>query len=352
MAYDKLFLVGAADVRIYEDAQKSSLVAVGKSMVNTSITTSVSENEIRGGRTNALQYAFKHSQNAEVTITNTQWSPVLLSKTLGATLTMGFDIRKEESLTVSTGTVTVTNTPVGSEGGSARGWYTYDGVSYSGIFSGKVLTVDGAVPNASVICVSYYYTDSSVTTLTVPANFIPKIVYVEMEANLATSEAGAGGIVGTAIITIPALQLDGAVTLNMTSDGYSETPLSGKALAYTPVSGQGNACATSDVYFYISQYIFNSNWYDGLTNIAIVGGESELEIDDAIQLSVWGFNQYGSFQVPDYTDITFESSSEAVATVSATGVVTALTAGTTIITATVTDAPTNIDTTTITVNPA
>ena len=329
---NRYYAVGVADAYIYADAQKSALIAVGKVLTNTSLEFATSSTEIRGGKRNPLRYTYFHTPDITFTLTDATWNLSLLAKNCGGTLEDGAVVPIEEKITLVGKTGTVTQTPVGSEGGSAYCWYEYNNTAYRATFTNKTFTVDGSIPDNAIVCATYSYTNSGARKLTVPADYIPSIVYVETVQDLASDKAG-NGIVGSNIFVIPSAQLSGANTINMTPDGYSETALTMKVNAHTPY---GSHCG-KDVFCYIIQNIKDVKWYDTAVELAISGDEA-LIVGETSQLSVYQIKEgYGeSSLVPNYADLTFASSATGVATVSASGVVTAISAGSAVITATVT----------------
>lgn len=331
---DRYFSVGVSKAKVYGDAQKSTLVAVADVLRTSTIDISTGSTEIRGGQRNPLLYTYFHTPDVTVTLTNTAWNMSLMAKNSGGTLGTTAVVPYEEEITLVLKVGTVSKTPVGSEGGAAYCWYNYNGVAYRATFSGSTFTVDSSIPDNSVVCVSYSYTNNAVTNLTVPANYIPATLYIEMENALATNNAGSG-VVGRNIYVIPSAQLSGAQTIEMTSDGYTETELTMKALAYKPY---GSTCGNSDIFCYIIQEITNANWYDNVVELAVTGGDDDIDVGSTAQLTVYAIREGldGSFIVPDYSDLTFASGTTGVATVSASGVVTGVSAGTAVITATIT----------------
>jgi hypothetical protein len=333
----RYYAVGVADARIYGDAQKSTLVAVAKVLLDSTLTFATSATDIAGGKRNPLRYTYFHSARVTGKITSAEWNLSLIAKNNGGTLSNGAVVPITESITLVDKVGTVTETPVGSEGGTAYCWYVYNGTEYRATFSGKTFTVDSSIPDDSIVCASYSYTNSGVTKLTVPANYIPSILYIELDQDVATDNAG-NGIVGRNLFVIPSAVLTGNQTINMTADGYSETALEFNAISYTPY---GATCETGDVYCYMIQEIFDENWYDTAVDLAVYGVDT-LVVAETGQLNVVQIKEGlgESWLVPDYADLTFDDGTPTYASVDANGVVTGVSAGTQVITVTVTAKPT------------
>jgi len=120
--------------------------------------------------------------------------------------------------------------------------------------------------SGDIVCVRYYALDAASRSVTIPANAIPKIVRLVMSAQLNSSDVATNKI-GEVQIIVPKFSLSGAFTLSMTSDGVSQTPLSG--MAYSFVDTETAACTSKPVYAKVIEIIDNANWYDGVIALAI-----------------------------------------------------------------------------------
>lgn len=120
----------------------------------------------------------------------------------------------------------------------------------------------------------------------------------------------------------------------VTSSGAATSNISGMALAV--LNGEG--CDDTGYYAIIKEVHLTGNWYDGLERIAVSGAEKELAVGDTATLQVYG--QYADGRVGRIGNdkLTFTSDT-AYASVSDAGVVTAASAGTSIISISVTDKP-------------
>ncbi len=97
-------------------------------------------------------------------------------------------------------------------------------------------------------------------------------------------------------------------------------------------------CSEGGYYAHIKEVLFDGNWYDGLERIAVSGAEKELAVGDTAVLQVYGQYKNGSVGRIGNDKLTFVSDSE-YASVADTGVVTAASAGTSIISISVTAKP-------------
>jgi hypothetical protein len=331
------FLTSVADVYAYD--QSDNILFTGKTLLDSSVEVSLGSAPVRGGRGNQLQYIYYHTGEMNVTLTDTQWNLGMLASTVGSETSALNNAYSEEDvtlLTATTGAVTG-GTPIAFEGSTIYGWATdSEGNTARVIFTGTNFTVVSGEEVAgwttgTVVCVRYYNSIAS-TGITIPANIIPKVVKLVMEAQLNSADVSTNKI-GVVQIIVPRLQLSGAFSISMTADGVSNTPLTGMALAYKPSTEEG--CEVSSYYARIIEILDGANWFDNVIAFAIEGGDfSMLTTDDDITLKVWAIPSSGvPFIVPDYTDLEFTSATPATATVGlSTGVVSPVGAGTTLLT--------------------
>jgi hypothetical protein len=323
----KKFLVGVGNVVAMQNGQ---IVAYSRTMLNTGFEVSTSNTEIRGGQGNQLLYVYYHTGALSITLEDTQWQLPWIMLNTGASYEVGGNFWEQETIGYSgTGYVTPTQTPIALDGTTINGFVEYKGGNY------VVPYADGAFDISSVgiaegdsACLGYFVSDISGSTITIPANIIPDTVHLFITGKLASDTAGSG-LIGDAVIEVPLAQLSGAQTISMTADGYSTTPLTANALAYSPVEG---GCESGAYYAKISERISGASPLDGVTALAIAGGDFSLANGSSATLQVYAVKNGRSFLV-DNSQLTFSSSSSSVATVGEhTGIVTAAaSSGTTVI---------------------
>ena len=322
----KKFLVGVGNVVAMQNGQ---VVATSKTMLNTGFEVSTSNTEIRGGQGNQLLYVYYHTGALNITLEDTQWQLPWLMLNTGAALSVGGNFWEQETIVGGSATITPTKVPVAIDGDTAYAFVEYEGTIYACPYA------DGTVDISSVglqegdrACMGYFVSDMSGQTITIPANIIPDTVHLFITGKLASDTAGSG-LIGDAVIEVPLAQLTGAQSISMTADGYSTTPVSAMALAYAPVDG---GCDTNAYYAKISERVSGANPFDGVTALAIAGGDFSLANGSSATLQVYAVKNGRSF-LADNSQLTFTSSTGSVATVGQhTGVVTAVAStGTTVI---------------------
>lgn len=315
----KKFMVSVADVRIY-NVDNDNLLAVGKTLIDSSLEMTLGNADIRGGRGNQLQGVYYHTSDLNLTVNETQFNLDFLSMAVGQEVITGANVYMEETITLGaagTGTVLL-GTPITVTGTTIYGWVTQvNGTVEKVTFSGTTFATSSGT-SGDVVCVRYYHTNAAARSLTISADVLPKIVRVELETLLISSQETTSRI-GVVQIIVPTATLTGAFSLAMTSDGVSTTPLAIRALASTELTTA--SCSNVPVLAKIIEIIDAANWYDNVVAISIQGGDFTMSATATRQLVVWAIPTSGAaFPIAlTGTNITFSSSVVGTATVSANG---------------------------------
>lgn len=318
--------------------QGNNVIFTAKTLLDSGITVETSNQEIRGGVGNQLQAVYYHTGTLNVTLTDTQFRLPYIALNTGSKIVAGGNIWANETVTLVGSTGTLNGTPVSIDGQPLSVWVE-DGDSYATLpvtLTGNKYTfsiANTSIPQNSTICVMYMNTQNSAQSITIPANIVPDRIRLYITANLYGDVSGSG-FVGKVQIEIPVCQLAGSQEITMTADGYSNTPLTGMALAYSDGSV---GCSAGAYYAKITEYLDGSAWYDGVSGLSIEGGDFSLKNGESSTLRVWAVKGNTSF-LCDNAKLTFTSGTEATATIGAnTGIVTTVAAGTTLLKAVITD---------------
>jgi hypothetical protein len=308
----KKFMVSVANVNIY-NVDTGALLAIGKTLIDSSLEMTLGSTDIRGGRGNVLQAIAWHTSDLNIKVSETQFNLDFLALSVGSDVTTGSSVYQEESVTLVANSGTVVGTPIASVGTNLYGWVTSVAGTEKVTFTGQAFTSALATATETV-CVRYYATNSAARSLTINADILPKIVRVEMETLLISSQNTTNRI-GVVQIIVPTCTLLGGFSLSMTSDGVSSTPLALRALANQDLTSA--ACSTVPVLAKIIEVLDSANFYDNLIGISIQGGDFSMAATGTRQLIVWGVPQTGAaFQIPlTGTNMTFTSSVGATATI-------------------------------------
>ena len=270
---------------------------------------------------------------------------------LGVNLEQGGISVVEEELTVGAvgASLTLSQTPVAFDG-SYIGWYKKPADD-----DWSIGTIDAAQKKMNVAdaktgehyCVKYFYQNENAKSITIKAQFVPKVLHLVMindlfsgsSSDVATSTSKYGRL----ITDIPNFQLDGAIDLSWAAASAATVSLSGKALAYSAA----DTCETDPVYGTMTQEIFGAKWQDEVYALALENPDVDLSENGTETLIVRAlFKGAVAPQRKDNSNFTFavENAPAATATdvkVGAnTGVITAGSqAGTAVIFVTLTNYP-------------
>lgn len=340
---EKEFMVSVGDARLY-DLSNDNLIAIGKTMIDSSFELTLANSDIKGGRGNPLLAVYYHSPDLQIKISETQFNLDFLAATVGKDIVTGENVYTQETITLGAlGTGTVLGTPLAVATTTIYGWVTHlDGTVEKVTFSGSTFaTSTGA--SGDVVCVRYFHANSAAKSITIESSILPKLVRLELETLLISGSENSTARIGVVQILVPVAQLNGSFSLNMTSDGISSTPLSLRAMTSTDLTTA--ACSNVPILAKIVKILDTANWYDDVVALAINGGDFSLAHPNTRQLVVTAIPSSGSaFTVPlTGTNITFSSATVGTATISANGgLVTTVAAGTSLLKATVTQ-KTSID---------
>ncbi len=331
----KRFLVSVGDAVAM---QGNNIIFTAKTLVDSGITVETSNTEIRGGQGNQLQAVYYHTGTFNITLTDTQFRLPYIALNTGSKIVTGGDIWTNETVVLQDKVGTLSGTPVKIANQDLAVWVEYDDVHYTlpvtVVGSTYSFTVENTpIPENSTLCVMYMNTKNAAQSITIPANIIPDRIRLYITATLYGDTTGSGKV-GTVQIEVPVAQLTGSQEITMTADGYSNTPLTAMAIAY---SDNTVGCSSGSYYAKITEYLEGSSWFNGVTGLAIEGGDFTLAKGNNATLRVWAVKGNTSF-LCDNSELTFSSGTEDTAIVGPhTGVVTTIAAGTTLLKAIITD---------------
>jgi hypothetical protein len=334
----KKFVVGVANVTAL-NISTGDVIFKSKTMLDDSITISTSNQEVSGGQGNALQYVYYHSGRLNAKLTDIQFSLNAIAANVGSTIVTGSDVWVEETVILgSGGTGSVVGTPILTPDISGSDVYGYvtdaDGLTTKVTFSTKSFTLSGGAEN-DVVTVQYFADDASARYVKVNANFLPSIVRLILDAQLASSEessAAGASVIGNVQIEIPRFQIAGSQEISMTSSGVSQTPLEGMALAYNTTA------ANSGYYATITEIIDSANWYDNVFALATEDNSIAITHPGTSTPVIWAIPNNGDapFRAP-VADLSFTSGTTATCTVGLhTGIITSEGSGTSVVSCVIT----------------
>lgn len=305
----KDFLVSTADVAFIVNGM---LAFTGTTSLNTSISVSMEDQEITGGKGNKTLYKYKYGRKLTPSIEMAEWNLAYIAANVGSTIFEGLDdvFMVAECVTLTNGVGTLLKTPVGKVFVEKS-----DGSTLEVTPVGTTITVGSEDDHVTV---TYQY-NTNVKRITIDAESSPMIGELILTADKHNNQKGK---VGEVQIDIPSFQLSGTFDITLEAGGNTTTKLDGDALAVG-----GAACSNGSVYAYITE-IPSVESSVSVSDIAATPAKINLTAGDTKAITVVGMKGglYSNVGI-DIADCVITSGDPSVATVS-DGVITAVAAGT------------------------
>lgn len=312
MEKSKDFLVSTADVAFIVNG---TLAFTGTTSLNTSISVSMEDQEITGGKGNKTLYKYKYGRKLAPSIEMAEWNLAYIAANVGSSIFEGLrDVfAVSECVTLTNGTGTLQKVPVGKVYVEKA-----DGSSVEVTPAGSTITIGNSNETVSV---TYQY-NTTVKRVTIDAESAPLVGKLILTADKHNNKTGK---VGEVQIEVPSFQLSGTFDISLEASGSTTTKLDGDALAVN-----GASCSDGSVYAYITD-IPSAASAVTISDIAVTPAVIELAANETMTLSVIGIKGglYSNVSI-DISECNITSEDTAVATV-VNGIVTGVAAGVTYI---------------------
>ena len=308
----KDFLVSTADVAFFVN---DVLAFTGTTSLNTSISVSMEDQEITGGKGNKTLYKFKYGRKLAPSIEMAEWNLSYIAANVGSTVFEGLKdvFAVAECVTLTNGVGTLKKVPVGKVFIEKA-----DGSTAEITPVGSTITIGN---EEGTVLVTYQYS-TNVKRVTIDAESTPFVGRLVMSADKHNNKKGK---VGEVQIEVPSFQLNGTFDISLEASGSTTTKLEGDALAV-----EGASCSDGSVYAYITEIPSQASTVS-VSDIAVTPAVINLAATETKNISVIGIKGglYSNVGI-DVADCVITSDDSKVATV-ANGVVTAVATGTTYI---------------------
>lgn len=231
----KDFLVSTADVAFLVNGQ---LAFTGTTSLNTSISVSMEDQEITGGKGNKTLYKYKYGRKLAPSIEMAEWNLAYIAANVGSTVFEGLKdvFAVAECVTLTNGVGTLNKVPTGKVFVEKA-----DGTTAEVEPVGSTITVGDL--NGKVLATYQYNT--TVKRVTIDAESTPMIGELILTAD---KHNNLKGKIGEVQIDIPSFQLSGTFDISLEASGTTTTKLDGDALAV-----EGASCTDGSVYAYITE---------------------------------------------------------------------------------------------------
>ena len=354
-----LFVKGVAERRFYDFAT-GNIVGLDKVASEAAFSVSVNLQEIVGGIGNHLVGVIPDSVRVTGTYTSQAFS--LETRKLITGGAMGYNAPAPicETIKASGATLTVSKTPVKHLGQKASDEYAWCYVKPQGAttYTGTNYEIDiatGNVQNFTATAdetyeVFYFVANASAQSLAIPEQYNPSVVTVEIKFGVYANQNNSvsdGTFQGWLYVIAPRAictgdaGISGGQTSNATTDGawMALSDSNEDGLTCDGCGGSGNNLA-----YYV--YVPCGDAAEEVQALAIPGGGITVAVGETKQIPVKYVMPDDTLVQPTYTDLTYNSSATAKATVSSSGVVTGVASGNSTVTVTLTKADSTTLTTT------
>ena len=326
----KDFLVSTADVAFLVNGQ---LAFTGTTSLNTSISVSMEDQEITGGKGNKTLYKYKYGRKLAPSIEMAEWNLAYIAANVGSTVFEGLKdvFAVAECVTLTNGVGTLNKVPTGKVFVEKP-----DGTTVEVDPVGSTITVGDL--NGKVLATYQYNT--TVKRVTIDAESTPMIGELLLTADKHNNRKGK---VGEVQIDVPSFQLSGTFDISLEASGNTTTKLDGDALAV-----EGASCTDGSVYAYITEIPSVASSV-AVNDLAVTPAVINIAVNEEKKLNIIGIKGglYSNVSI-DAKDCVISSDEPSKATVS-NGVVKGVAEGTTYINVTYGDVK---DVVKVTVTPA
>ena len=339
---------GIAEMTLYDPATGDIVYWTNK--VQTGNTaTSANDGVIEGGLNNQALTYIPDTVRITGTFEAADFSLVARGLAMGSEVSYNATVPVMESITASGTKLTVTGEPVPAygEASDATAYRCYvgtDGVNYQ-VDPDTKEVINFVATSGQTYCVQYYVKMASAEQLPMPTSWSPKVLSGTIKIPIYGQNgqsAQNSNKIGYLYEFIPRLQLIGG---DMGVNG-SQTEASTTSVQFTAIADKETdisclECASGNsVYGYM---VFMPCGADAASSavsaLAIVGGGVSVAEEGTAQIPVYYVMPDSSLVTPAYTDLTYQSQAQGTATVSPSGLVTGVAAGSTTITVSITAHP-------------
>lgn len=273
----KYFLgsVGTAEAFRLVDG-KPTMAFVAKTLTDSSISVTITKDELRGGTNAPVVANFFHDPAVAITLTDILYKESYIEAQLGTTFARGLNAYQGEEVVCNGNKLSLKQTPADipmlkcdSGAVTKMVWYALEGSDdykvSTAIASNKVTIEDGI--EGKTYCVRYYGSSNEAKEAVVKSDLIPQELMLVITVPIFAGDACAaskGSKAGTLTFEVPRFQLDGGqeFTFNMSSNATMN--LNGTAMVMNEGCDVG-----SGKLFRIIEVIEGRSLTDGLVAIAI-----------------------------------------------------------------------------------
>lgn len=337
------FLKGMVET-IMRDPQTGNIVYYDNIASTAALNYTFNLQEIVGGFGNKLAGLLPDTTRLSGTYTSQGFSLDIKGLQVGSEVEYNAPIPVCEVITAEGTTLKVTGNPVygyGQSKSSSAPWALvrvhgakeYDGTNYG--INPETKEVIGFTATAGLeYDVLYNATSASAQMLVLPDAANPAVVSITQKWGVYATQNNSvskGTLQGFLYVVIPTAVLGGDAGINGSQTENATTEFTWQAISSADNKLACSSCenAASDLAYYV--YAPCDSAVVEVEQLAILGNGVSVEIGESQQIPVKYVMPNGSLVQPDFSDLTFNSAEQSVATVDAQGVVKGVTQGDTIV---------------------
>lgn len=341
----RLFVMGT-ELTMY-DPTTGNVVGFDNVGSDSAINYTFDLTEVVGGMQNQLVGLIPHTTRLTGSYTSQAFSLAQRALLSGGTLSNNAVVPVCETITASGATLTVTNTPAKAQSQPAsdtlawcqvrvHGASTYEGTNYGVDISTKQVQ-NFTASSGTQYDVFYFTVWASGKQLALPGGANPSVVAIHQKWAVYSEQNGSraqGTLQGYLYVVVPRAMLNGDAGIDGNQTSNSTTTYSWRALSGNNNMPKCDDCdgATEDIAYYV--YVPCGNQYADVVSLVVVGGDMTIPMGTDVQLNIKLMFRDGTLATPDFSALTYDSATTGKATISSTGVVHPVSAGSSVITAT------------------
>ena len=345
-----MFVMGTVDQTMYKRTT-GDVMGFDKLGQDVALNYNFELTEVTGSR-GVLVAALPHTTRLTGTYTSAAFSLDHRANLIGSEVQYNAPVRYCEDITANGNTLTVTRTPVkflAQPVGDTYGWCyvhvkgaaTYEGKNYGVDLTTGVVQGFTAV-NGTTYTVTYFIANASAAMVGMNAYANPSIVSILQRWAVYSKQGGSrenGTLSGYLNVVVPLAMLEGNAGIDGNQTTNSTTSYNWRAIlpGDNLPECENLTCTNDEEYLAYYVYVPCGDTTVSVQDVVVVGEGITLEVDDSAQIPVKYIMPGDKLSQPDYSDLTFTSSATGVATVGEhTGIVSGVSAGSAVVTVSLT----------------
>ena len=224
---------------------KPEMAFVAKTLTDSSISVTITKDELRGGTNAPVVANFFHDPAVAITLTDILYKESYIEAQLGTTFARGLNAYQGEEVVCNGNKLSLKQTPADipmlkcdSGAVTKMVWYALEGsddYKVSTAIAGKEVTIEDGI-EGKTYCVRYYGSSNEAKEAVVKSDLIPQELMLVITVPIFAGDACAaskGSKAGTLTFEVPRFQLDGGQEFSFNMSSNATMNISGTAMVMT-----------------------------------------------------------------------------------------------------------------------